>query len=612
MKKSLLLGVAAFAATTGFAQVASLEIQKAVRPSAAPAEKFDRLTDKVAVKKTYTNQTYYTPQGGLYGGWKADGYGMYAAAYVVPAFSNVSFNNMMSKPTSANWQINGTDVTEYYMDANGNYVSNYYPSDGAFYVPTLINGSYQYQFGENNVYYKRESVALASSAFIKTRTSVSFSDGSSMTLPLYAMNDHGSQEQKGTYYSNTLDRYGYIDGTAFLFGTGTITNSDETSTVTSATQYFPASSGPLYFDDVFARSITFNTNGPIPANDTIYAYVVEANLVTAEDGTQKYQLGDNIIATLYSTSENTTGFTEDDQYAAWTYADGEYEGKLPYQGVVYYYNTKKTVDPIMGTESSDPVVIPAGQAFAIVFSNLNKSGVNLGFSGIMANDEDGTAIHGTNDCENGYSYQFSSTIGICAGLEGGFENIDIPATGFLTSESKSDFPTSSFKGWNALRVSADGQTVSTEGLANTDYDLGCALVGTTYPWVDDEDNANYSVEIEYLSGGEGWISGVQYDNSQYDGESLTGYNLVAPVCDALPSGTTGRTAKITVYGKADIASTSSIYVFQGDASSTGISSSVVVDSKANTNNAMYNLSGQKVSKNYKGLVIVDGKKFINK
>lgn len=612
MKKSLLLGVAAFAATTGFAQVASLEVQKAVKMApVAPMEKFQRLTDKAAVKKTYTNQTYYTPQGGLYGGWTADGNGAAAAVYVIPTFSTVSFNNMMSKPTSANWQINGTDVTEYYMDANGNYVSSYYPSDGAFYVPTLINGTYQYQFGENNVYYKRDYVTLANSGFLKTRTAMSFNDGTSIDMPLYAMNDHGSRESSGTYYSNTLSGYGFIDGTAFLFGTGSVTNAGETSTVTSSTQYFPASSAPLYFNDVFGRCLSFNTNGPIPANDTIYAYVVDANLVTSESGTQSYKLGDKIIATLYATSNETSGFTSEDVISGWD-ADGEYAGKEPRSGVVYYYNTKKTVDPIMGTESSDPVVIPAGQAFAIVFSNLNKSGVNLGFSGIVANDEDGTAIHGTVDCENGNSYNFKGTIGMCVGLEGGFENIDIPATGFLTSESQSDFPTSSFKGWNALRVSADGKTVSTEGLANTDYDLGCALVGTTYPWVDDEDNANYSVEIEYLSGGEGWISGVQYDNSQYDGESLTGYNLVAPVCDALPSGTTGRTAKITVYGKADIASTSSIYVFQGDASSTGISSSVVVDSKANTNNAMYNLSGQKVSKNYKGLVIVDGKKFINK
>lgn len=611
MKKSLLLGVAAFAATTGFAQVASLEMQKAVRPSVAPMEKFGRLTDKVAVKKTYTNQTYYTPQGGLYGGWTAEGNGAAAAVYVVPTFSTVSFNNMMSKPTSANWQLNGTDVTEYYMDVNGNYVSSYYPSDYAFYVPTLINGTYQYQFGENNIYYKRESVTLANAAYLKTRTAMSFSDGNSINVPLYAMNDHGSRESSGTYYSNSLVGYGFLDGTMYLFGTGTVTNGGETSTATSATQYFPASSAPLYFDDVFARSITFNANGPIPANDTIYAYVVDANLVTDEDGTQSYQLGDNIIATLYATSENTTGFTSDDEVSGWD-GEGDYSGKTPRTGVVYYYNTKKTVDPIMGTESSDPVVIPAGQAFAVVFSDFNKSGVNLGFYGIMANDEDGTAIHGTVDCENGYSYQYRSTMGIAAGLEGMYECIDIPATGFLTSESQSDFPTSSFKGWNALRVSADGKTVSTEGLANTDYDLGCAFVGTTNPWVDDEDNANYSVEIEYLSGGEGWISGVQYDNTYYDGESLTGYNLVAPVCDALPSGTTGRTAKITVYGKADIASTSSIYVFQGDASSTGISSSVVVDSKANTNNAMYNISGQKVSKNYKGLVIVDGKKFINK
>ena len=45
--------------------------------------------------------------------------------------------------------------------------------------------------------------------------------------------------------------------------------------------------------------------------------------------------------------------------------------------------------------------------------------------------------------------------------------------------------------------------------------------------------------------------------------------------------------------------------------STGISGTVVA-SKVNTNAPIYNLAGQKVSKSYKGVVIQNGKKFVQK
>ena len=75
MKKYLLLSAAAFAATAGFAQVANMQMEKVTAPKYSPMTTFERMTDNVAAKKSYTNQTYYQPQGGLYLGWNAEGRG---------------------------------------------------------------------------------------------------------------------------------------------------------------------------------------------------------------------------------------------------------------------------------------------------------------------------------------------------------------------------------------------------------------------------------------------------------------------------------------------------------------------------------------------------------
>ncbi len=612
MKKYLLLSAAAFAATAGFAQVANMQMEKVTAPKASPMTTFQRMTENVAVKKSYSNQTYYQQQGGLYLGWTVDGTGTGSAAYLVPPFTPITFTNMMNTPTDGVWQINGNDVSQYAV--NGNYVSSYTPN-GSFYMPTLINGSVRYQFGENNYYYIQGQIAsIGQAGLIKTSTDVNFSDGSSLTLPVYAVNDHGSRTSNGQTYTNTLVGYGFIEGTGFLFGSGKYTNDDATiSKVTSSTQFFPPIAAPLYAEDVFARALTFNENGPIPANDTIFAYVTDVDTLTNAEGDEYYQPGSTIYAKLYATSESASGFSgSDDEVTGWSVGTDEFEGKNPVVGTLTYYNTETTVDPIMGTESPNPIVLPEGKAFAITFADLDKTGVNLGFYGTVANDED-NACRAYVNLENGQSLWYRSNIGMPVALEGMFEKMYVPTTGFLTSESQSDFPTSSFYGWNVLRVSADGQTVSTEGLSGTDYDMGAAFVGTTFPWVDDYENSNYSVEVEYLSG-EDWITSVSYNSDLYDGENLTGFNLIQPACSALPTGVTGRTAKLIIHGKADIACPTYVYVLQGDADiSTGINSAVAFDNKTNVENAsMFNLSGQKVGKNYKGIVIQNGKKFFNK
>ena len=86
-----------------------------------------------------------------------------------------------------------------------------------------------------------------------------------------------------------------------------------------------------------------------------------------------------------------------------------------------------------------------------------------------------------------------------------------------------------------------------------------------------------------------------------------GIMIVSLTAEALPTGTESREGKVVlnVYGK-----NVEIPVYQAAGAITSISNTTM---KANVNNGQYfNLAGQRVNKDFKGLVVKDGKKFMNK
>lgn len=94
----------------------------------------------------------------------------------------------------------------------------------------------------------------------------------------------------------------------------------------------------------------------------------------------------------------------------------------------------------------------------------------------------------------------------------------------------------------------------------------------------------------------GWI------NEDYD-ENFT-FDLVAQA-DALPEGVEGREATIVLYQEG---AQLTITVTQGK--STGIN--VTTKTVKTSNTPMFNLAGQRVNKDFKGLIVKDGRKMINK
>lgn len=605
MKKYLLLSVAALAATSGFAQVEKASMQKISKQNAATFSTFERAKAGSAIKKSYANQTYYLPQGSYYGGWTMEGNGAGAAVLCVPPFTDVTFTNMMNDPLSGSWLINGNDASSL-ADKNGNCVMTT-AGGGMYYAPTLVNGQIQYTFGENNYYYiKGQITSLASAGILNATNTMSFNNGTSVQLPMYAMNDHGSRTSKGQTYQNILSGYGFIDDSKYLFGSGTVTGDDnQKAKITNVYQIFNAPGADLYVENFFIQALTFNANGPIPAGKKVTAYIT--NVVESENG--GLVPGDEILATFSATSDDCTDFTE--SITGWA-SEGQFAGKEPKGGSVTFYNEDTDKDPLTGAESPKPIVIPTGKQFAIVISGLDNDGIDLGIAGIMSNEEDNGERAGIN-VEGGITYTYQNKLGLQLGLNATFEKIDVPSKGFLTSESSEGFPADKFNGWNVLRVSDDGKTVSTDGMESTDYDLGAALVGTASSWFDTDETPIYSIESASESDNADWITSFSIDNQYWETQTLTGYNLVIPVCQALPSGVKGRTAYLTVYGRGDVQSNNKIVVLQGDAKYdvTGIDNAVVTNNTKKSNR-MFNLAGQQVDKNYKGLVIKNGQKFINK
>lgn len=125
-----------------------------------------------------------------------------------------------------------------------------------------------------------------------------------------------------------------------------------------------------------------------------------------------------------------------------------------------------------------------------------------------------------------------------------------------------------------------------------------------------EDGKNYNdVDIYTLSSSDKWIveKPEWIEEIEFDDEYLDRGFLVAYIKgQALPESIEGRSDKVvfTLYGKQV-----EITVTQGN---TTTAISTVENNEAKTNGAIYNISGQKVNKDYKGIVIQDGRKFIQK
>ena len=569
MKKSLLLTVAAVLATSAYAEDKAQGLVKNNLPKRMVKMEARMVSDNApkSVTRSFYDGVYYVPQGMLYRGFGLDGYGSYNSMVGVAPFTEVTFKNMMGDASKAQWSINGKAVEG---DANGDFVT-WYPPRGGYYAPTLSNGTITYSFGDNNLYGKRVDAKYATPiAFVDTVATFSVVD------------DHGSILSNGQYYSNTA-LWGALD-TDNMYGSG---NADGFPCY-AVMQNFPALHSNMSVECIALEGCTFTK--PIKNDAKLKLEILPLYYDSERDAYRPNY--DEPMETIYATETDTIDFSAANA--------SQFNSKTVYGGKVVF---SKKVEDDFGAVTTENITIPANQPFAIYVSGFEDQ-VNIDF-GVSALEGAAEEVfdEGIFQCYDAtedvfYNHYFQ---GLAAKiyLNGIFDKVVV-----FENEVLKDEPANIQ--YNVLRVSADGTTVTTEG-SDANSNFGWWLIRTAMPFFDNQEGTNYELELN-VDNSDDWVT-FTVDPSEYDGDNWPNFTFIKPVCKPLPAGVTKRAAAVYVKGRGTEGN-KPLYILQGDATiADGIAA--LENAKAN-NGAVYNLQGQKVSMDAKGLLIKNGKKFFNK
>lgn len=501
-----------------------------------------------------TGVYYARPEGTLYRSTSPTGGLYYMTMLYTPPCQQILFKNMSTDKSSTTWTVNGTDASKY-VNSDGDYVytmpgfSSYY-----FYVPVIASGSTTYSLSDANENYS------------KYATGMRVTDGDYMSY----------------YDFNTATNYGYGALTNVgLLGTGSYTTKSGTTYTSYGTQeIFPAPASPLYVDTIRMATIDESTT-PIPAGTTISLYVYDVKTTAAG----QEELGD-LIATLTATSSDVKN-----TYTATTTRVKKYYN--------YIYFTQKTTDAF-GGETVSPITL--SNKFALVFMDAAKEGVNINIKAATECASDSVCSGAQMILNDGSQTRvgslYAGTMTQAYGFHGVFDYID----GFETATSSSG----TIENFNTLIVPTTGTTTGSDvtnmGMSSINY----TQLYTAFDYTDGEGNDNY-----YVVDLPEWL---QIKVEKITPSENTPYYHYAKVtvtsAEALPSGTKGRYAKLYFEGKGYTSKTP-IIIKQGEVEVDGIESVAINNQNASVmSNKFYNLSGQEVSKEYKGIVINNGKKFM--
>ena len=593
MKKSLLVMAACMMTAAASAQISVKDVEKIQQkslPTLFDMKYFKVADEKQTPARTKSSGAYYKrPAGAYYGGFGLNGYGYYASTINLVPWQEVVYENQIPGKAGV-WH-------QYYYDQSGNNMGDILVNPEAtvvdgdytwsqdpgrlYYTPTLRLGRDSFCIGEENlylIYYKRPQYA--------GRT---LTDSIGMKNPA---DDHQRYYYNGQNYGNTA-AWGALSDNMFGTGETDVTMQDNSVVMCPCFQVEQVMERPLsnlYVESVVASGCSFKRQ-PIAEGDTLKCYITNVVRVERTDGTVQLRAGDQIYETLYAVAEDTLGFSMDN-------ADTR-NGKTIYEGKILF--SKKEVDEF-GIEYNVPVVIDPNDfdeyGFAIVIDGFDKSTIDFGVYGWQVNDDVDDVEPGRFSVYNpgtgdAYTFTYNGCIAMQVGVNAMYDAVEVLDNNNI----------------NALRISDDGQTCSTDGaVVGSDNDMGGAAVYTAQSWFDEDLNEYY-----YLVDAPDWVSGVMVDESMRDGDSqgqYVGLDFVAVTCDPLPAGVTGRSAKVFIGGRGVVSSVP-LYILQGDATlADGINN---VEAAPNAKNLrVFNLNGQEVTKATKGVIIQNGKKFVNK
>lgn len=566
-KKVLLLAVAMMATSVSFAQSVRSSFEDALL-SKSKANKGMIMQQAVAndgvktagPRRSYSDGFYFSkPAGSMYYNWDLGG-GYGPSFLIVSPYDEMVFTDESSSKETNMWYLfGGTDITDY-KDADYNlnlgYLSPGYMYPGVYM--TSEDGSQVDSLCVNN-YYLPTYPSYYARIYCDSIHTLGFLD------------DH-----TGAYGWGALDN-------AYLFGTGTRTYSDGTvATCYGVYQEYPEPMSPLYVESVECK-IYCDASTPLSNGATLTMTIYNAE--TSE-----------VIKTLTATADDVVGM---ERYGSHNgYLTGEYYG-----GYVVFAD--KATDPF-GNEYYNPFTIDCPTAVAI--TGFDQDGANVCITGVEIQSEDyadftdaeGAIKQGyalayytdSNGEQQTTSIRYISPIALNMTFRGVMDKVLVAKTMYDTNDN-------AYEDCNVLKVAAEGGTAAAES-TGAEY----AYVMTAMDWFDEDGNEMYYPTEELPD----WLqmeATASYDETY---GSYTGETYLTFVADELPDGVTGRSALITIEGRGTTAD-NVIEILQGDATS-GIN--VVEKTNTTSNSALYNLSGQRVSKDAKGLLIRNGKKFIVK
>ena len=560
--------VALMATTAGFAQdmatVRALSQSKQVTEFSV-AERHELqdvkegdLNMRKAPKRTFADGVLYARPKGSYwiSGTSTDNTEF--EYLIVPPFTDQKFINLTTNKEESTWTLGTSDMSSY-TDEENNLIFNFSKlSPGLVFACPAVNfNNISYQAAQG--VYPMDSVA--------------------MTL-------HPFNYLKGKRY------YGYSDGSsAFMTGADSFDfDGDgiaEEFYPLGFRQYFDKPATALRLNEVIMWVTTPNQD-----YDGEGLYLVFNKVVRDENN--RLSIGE-VIDTMYCTNLDLSDKVITDTNV--------YPGDITFA---------KLTEDEFGTPIPTPLLL--NEEFAITVMGTNKKDIDVRFyftdqggseeefetwatpTYIIPCDANGNQLGDNpnglsywNETASGQKYCYSAVFMFDAEMEG----MEIVEDQDLNQQ---------------IAPAAGGETASK---AEAGAEGHPAYVYTNYPFLEDgEDAGNYELE-----GVPTWAS-AKIDPTGYEYQigtdnEIRGLHMIWFEAEALPAGETGRWAEVKVKSAFGITAVPSLFILQGDAQvPTGVKA-IKFDADGKFV-ATYNMSGKRVNENAKGIIIRDGKKFINK
>lgn len=571
MKNFLLLSVA-FAMASGatsaqpFAEGIPFATRQFGKRAVPSVQSLSAMPAKVKAQKK--SNYYLRPEGALYQASDKTGQ-MWGPVYMyVPGGSEVVFKKVSdgTAPTTywhqniynyydecTSYDCTGKSDDSFFIDSDDNFHLRV-TFDGGNSIPTLTWATDSFTIGEENPYFAENSTENPY-AFKKYYPQIysGIDQANRRTQPLAYTDDKVSE----VFFGGMADNY--------LYGSGSFTDegSGKTYKATGVYQYFDKPMAPLCVDDIFLTAISTGYY-PIAEGKELKMQIHD---VLEQDGVKIP--GDKILYELTATEPEVldVGSVEYD-------ADNTYNAF----NVVF---TKKNSD---GKAESFLI----DQPFYVVVYGLEGDGINCGFEG--------------SQIPYYYGESFDPAYGIWQdeNKQPQFFRLYSDVALKVTFTGKYDYCNPVYYGaeqnYGIVKVSDDGNTNETVASGNT---YPGVMMKLNSDWYDADGNEQYSV-----TGLPDWVKSYEVDTKSYADYEVT---LLTFKCEQLPADVTGRKCELTVNGRGT-KSTYPIVLLQGDATYTGIGN---VKTDKLTSSKTFNLAGQGVAADTKGIVIRDGKKFVN-